>query len=130
MVNVKKDFGTKAELNKHMDEEKDDDELMQAVTEAEDLYIALEILTQSDFDPDTEKKSKEEMKDKLSRFWDILKKKTDLQKQTSTQIKQLKDDVQRIKSELKLTEEVATNQSVDLDKRDNEKMLFLKKSVT
>ena len=42
--------------------------------EAEDLYNALEILTQSEFDPDTEKVSKEEMKDKLSRFWDIMKK--------------------------------------------------------
>ena len=50
-----------------------------------------------------------------------IEEKTDLQKQTSTQIKQLKDDVQRIKSELKLSREVTTNQSVDLDKRYNEK---------
>ena len=72
-----------------MEEKENYNELLQPVKEAEDLYNALEILTQNEFDPDTEKVSKEEMKDKLSRFWDIMKKKTQLQKQTSTQIKQL-----------------------------------------
>ena len=111
-----------------MEEEEKDNELLQAVKEAEDLYNALEILTESEFDPDTEKVSKEEMKDKLSRFWDIMKNKTQLQKQTSTQIKQLEVKVQRLEHELKLSKDVATNQSVDLDKETLKKMIYPKKS--
>ena len=44
-----------------------------------------------------------------------------MQKQTSTQIKQFEVKVQRLEHELKLSKDVTTNQSVDLDKRDTEK---------
>ena len=70
-----------------MEEENDDEELLNAVTEAEDLYNALQILTQSEFEPEKQKYTKAEMKVKLERFWDILTKKSDLQKQTMLKIR-------------------------------------------
>ena len=79
--NCDKTFRTQVELTKHKEEEDDDFQLLRAVEEAEDLYNALEVLTQSEFDPEREKETKEETKEKLTRFVKIMRKKTDLQKE-------------------------------------------------
>ena len=111
-------FKTQEELNKHKNEEDDDNQLLEAVQEAEDLYNALEALTQSEFDPEKEKQTKEETKDKLNRFWEIMKKKTDLQKLTRNNVKDLEIEVKRLENELKLSEEVVANQLTDLNNKD------------
>ena len=84
-----KGFETQAKLNKHKEEEQDDDDLLHAVREAEELYNALEILTQSEYDQEKDKESKQEMKEKLTRFWDILKKKTEFQMKSVQKIQNL-----------------------------------------
>ena len=116
-----KGFETQAKLNKHKEEEQDDDDLLHAVREAEELYNALEILTQSEYDQEKEEESKQEMKEKLTRFWDILKKKTEFQMKSGQKIQNLEAEVQRLQDEVKLSSEVTTNQLLQLDEKDNEK---------
>ena len=115
-----KHFATQAVMDKHMEEENEDEELLNAGKEAEDLYNALQILTQSEFEPDKEEDTKGEMKDKLKRFWDILIKKSDLQKQTGLKIRQLEDEMQRLNNDVKLGAEVEANQRLELDEKDAE----------
>ena len=115
-----KECATQEEIDKHMVEENDDEELLNAVKEAEDLYNALQILTQKEFEPEKEKDTKEELKDKLGRFWDILTRKSDLQKQTSVKIRQLEAEVQGLKNDVTLGEEVEANQRIELDEKEDE----------
>ena len=111
--NCDKHFETEEEMIKHKKEEDEDQELLNAVKEAEDLYIALQLLSQSEFEPSKEKEYKEEMKDKLTRFWDILQKKSVLQKQTSMKIIQLQH-------EIKLGSEVEENQRIEIEEKEHE----------
>ena len=124
--NCDKQFETEEKIKKHKKEEDDDQELLNAVKEAEDLYIALQLLSQSEFEPSKEKENKEEMKDKLSRFWDILQKKSVLQKQTSTKIVNLENTLQRLEHEVKLGSEVEENQKIEIEEKDHECKTLLK----
>ena len=60
------------------------------------------------------------MKDKLTRFWDILQKKSVLQKQTSTKIINLENTLQRLEHEVKLGSEVEENQKIEIEEKDHE----------
>ena len=61
------------------------------------------------------------MKEKLSRFWDILEKKILFQKKSGQTIKTLTAEVHRLESEVKLSGEVTENQLIQLDKKYKEK---------
>ena len=111
--NCSKHFEIEEELTKHKKEEDDDQELLNAVKEAEDLYNALQLLTQSECEPSKDKENKEELKDKLTRFWDILQKKSVLQKQTSMKVIQLEH-------EIKLGSEVEENQRIEIEEKEQE----------
>ena len=106
--------------------QEEEEVLQQAAKEEEDLYNALENLTNSKFDSATEEATKKDIKDKLIRFKEITIKKTDIQIQTSVALKQLKAEVERLKSDSVLREQVVESQMRELDEKDKDKVTLAK----
>ena len=93
---------------------------MEEVQEEADIFEALETLTQSDFDAETDKENKQKLKEKLYRYRTIMMKKTELQKQTGEKVKQLKQELVYMKHDASLHDEVVENAKITLDEKDKE----------
>ena len=110
-----------AKDNNILDNE-DDQALREAMEsqEEEDIFKALEMLTQSDFDPEKDVENKRKSKEKLDRYRTIMMKKTDLQKQTGEKVKQLEEQIGYMKHDASLHNEVVENGKITLDEKDKE----------
>ena len=100
--------------------------LQQAAKEEEELYRALETLRQNPFDPVTEDETKQDIKEKLKRFKEITTKKTELQVETGIVMKNLKDEMERLKADAVLREQVVETQLKELDEKDKSKETLAK----
>ena len=95
-------------------------DVLDAAAEEAAIYEALEMLTQKDFDPNTDEVDKKNLKEKLERYRNISIKKTNLQKKTSEQVKQLEEQIGYLKADAILREEVIENSKTTLDEKDKE----------
>ena len=106
----------------NMLDDDDDQDLLESTEaqEEEDIFKALEMLTQRDFDPDTDMENKRKSKEKLDRYRTIMTRKTELQKKTGDKVKQLEEQIGHMKHDATLQEEVVENAKISLDEKDKE----------
>ena len=104
---------------------------MREVAEGEAIFEALENLAENEFDPDMANEVKEKTKEKLKRYKAIMTKKTGLQKKTEQNVKQLDEQISRLKNDAVLREEVLDNKEISLNEKDKEieDMLKEKKKI-
>ena len=93
------------------------DVLVAAAKEEQDLLDALDIIVNTVIEPENEEETRKIMKEKIDRYSNIMKKKTELQKQTTQNIIKLEKQVIQLKEDIHLSEEVVeTNKSEFNDK--------------
>ena len=95
----------------------DETEVMEEAKEEQDLYDALDLITQNVIDPVTEKDTRDGMKLKLLRYKNIMNKKTDL-------IKEMSKKMNSLEHEARLGNQVADQQRIDLEKEESEKNIL------
>ena len=106
------EFATEGGTDLHTEEE-----LLREAAEEQAIFEALENLAESEFDPDTAEEIKEKTKDKLNRYRAIMTKKTELQTKTELKVKELDEQVARLKNDAVLRDEVVDNKEISLDKK-------------
>ena len=94
----------------------DMDVLLAAAREEEELYEALEKLTEDVIAPEEEKETRENIKEKLARYKSIMNKKNNIIKAASEEIKSLKLSKEAYKHDSKMQEDILEQQKRDLDK--------------
>ena len=98
----------------------------QAFIEVEELILVIENLTQGVYDPTSEDKTREEVKNQLNRFKRINNKKIYKQRETTLKVKKLVKEVERLTDEYELSSEVATKQYRELKYQDKQKEKIIK----
>ena len=95
----------------------DNEEAMEEASDEQDLYDALDFITQNVIDPDTEKETRDNIKIKLDRYKSIMVKKNELIKETMEKIKRLEHDSS-------LSAQVVERQKGELDEKNSEKAVI------
>ena len=118
------DYGSKDELNKHIDSAhtlkprqeasqgtadqlNDEDDLLELAKEDQDLYDELEVLINKAVDQDEEEGDKNY--EKVKRLKKILDKKDDIQREANELVKSLKTKLAAMKPEVEMSKEVEDN---------------------
>ena len=98
--------------------------MLDAAKEEQLLFDALEQITQTVIEPDTEKETREDIKDTLTRFKIIMNKKDKVIKAIGEQVKSLKLSTEAIKHDAKMQDEILEEQKKDIEKaqKKNEKI--------
>ena len=98
--------------------------LLAAAREEEELYKALKKLTENVIAQEEEKETRENIKEKLTRYKSIMIKRDNIIKAASEEIKSLNLSKEAYKHDLKMQEDILEQQKKDLDKieKKNDKM--------
>ena len=98
--------------------------MLDAAKEEQDLFDALEQITQTVIEPETEKETREDIKKTLTRFKTIMTKKDKVIKAIGEQVKSLKLSTEAIKHDSKMQDEILEEQKKDIEKvqKKNDKM--------
>ena len=104
--------------------EKEMEVLREAVREENEVFEALEKITQDVITPELEKETRDNLKDKLTRYKSIMSKKENIMKATSEEIKSLKLSKEASKHGVVLQEQIIERQKKELDdsQKKNQKM--------
>ena len=105
--------------------------MLDAAKEEQDLFDALEQITESVIEPESEKETREGIKETLKRFKIIMIKKDKVIKAIGDQVKCLKLSTEAIKHDTKMQDEVLEEQKKDIEnvQKKNEKIVKEKAEV-
>ena len=103
--------------------------MLDAAKEEQDLFDALEQITQTVIEPETEKETREDIKKTLTRFKTIMTKKDKVIKATGEQVKSLKLSTEAIKHDTKMQDEILEEQKKDIEKVQKKNYKMTKEKV-
>ena len=89
--------------------------MIEAAKEEQDLFDALELITETVIEPDTEMETRNDIKDTLTRFKVIMTKKDKVINAIGEQVKSLTLSTEAIKHDAKMQEEVLEEQKKDIE---------------